>query len=135
MLLAVDGYNAWLKPVYPNFQDFDYAALTMERASLVRHFGKLLLTADKGGLKRGGVVLIESHKHVEQGNKVEQDPMLGSSVLVEYTDYSVKEFESCLGYNEATGWIHRGISGTDADILAQLTKRNPQMLDQMLKTL
>lgn len=134
MLLAMDGYNSWLKPQYDNFQDITLKPLDIDRASLVRHFAKLMLTANKGGLQRGGIVLVESLNHVEQ-NKVEQDKLLESSMRVQYGDFTSKEFRSYLDYHEATGWIHRGINNTNAEILAQMTKRNPKKLDDMLKTL
>merc|ERR1712086_393245 len=134
MLLAMDGYNSWLKPQYDNFQDMTLKPLDIGRASLVRHFAKLMHTADKGGLQRGGIVLVESLNHVEE-NKVLQDKLLESSVRVQYGDFTAKEFRSYLDYHEATGWIHRGINNTNAEILAQMTKRNPKKLDDMLKTL
>ena len=107
MLLAMDGYNSWLKPQYDNFQDITLKPLDIDRASLVRHFAKLMLTANKGGLQRGGIVLVESLNHVEQ-NKVVQDKLLESSMRVQYGDFTSKEFRSYLDYHEATGWIHRG---------------------------
>ena len=107
MLLAIDGYNAWLRPSYENFEDFTYNTLDIHRASLLRHFSKLMLTAECGGLKRGGVVLAESPMHV-QGDKSAQDPYLESSVRVQYSDYTTEEFRSYLDYHEAIGWIHKG---------------------------
>lgn len=52
MLVAVDEYNAWSKGEFPNFKDFDGLAVTTERASLLRHFGKFV--SGTSTMQRGG---------------------------------------------------------------------------------
>ena len=132
MLVAVDEYNAWSKGEFPQFKDFDGAVVTTERASLLRHFHKFVSGASI--MERGAVVLAEDPFWVD-GDRLEQDPLLGVSARVRYPDFDKAEMASFVKHHRSVGWMAAEASTQTLETLTFLSNRNPRVLSELVQSM
>lgn len=130
MLVAVDEYNAWSKGEFPNFKDFDGLAVTTERASLLRNFGKFV--SGTSTMQRGAVMLAEDPFWVD-GDRLVQDPSLRDSARVRYPDFDKAEMASFVKHHRSVGWMAAEASAQTLDTLTFLSKRNPRVVSELVQ--